>query len=45
MFIKTARLGTHLGVSSLETPFSEFGRMSSAKVIQKIIPTIALVHI
>lgn len=34
LFQKTARLGNLHGLSSLETPFSEYGRMSTAKVIQ-----------
>jgi hypothetical protein len=34
MYIKTARLGNILVLSSLETPFSNNGRMSAAKVIK-----------
>lgn len=34
LFQKTARLGNLHGLSSLETPFSEYGRISTTKVIQ-----------
>jgi len=29
---KTARLGNHLGLSSLETPSSDYGKMSLTKI-------------
>ena len=36
MCIKTARLGTYLDVSSLETLSSEYGKMNDVKVVQKL---------